>query len=242
MLILLTAITLGFLGSFHCVGMCGPIALALPLNRKNILTITSGVLTYNGGRILTYALFGCLFGLVGSSFVIAGYQRILSIALGIGLIISVLLPENAARRFRLSRNIFSIISAQKANVAKLFRRTGYPSLLLIGMLNGLLPCGFVYTAVAGSILTGGVLQGALFMAFFGLGTLPAMAALSLAGNKIGLGFRNRLRQAVPVFIIAMAALLILRGLNLGIPYLSPKLSSSDWTQHTCCHKMQSPSK
>ncbi len=235
MLFQVAALTLGFLGSFHCVAMCGPIALALPLDRKNRVAELSGILTYNAGRVLVYFLMGCLFGMVGTSFVIGGYQRSLSVTVGLLLLVSVILPGKVKARFRFNTGLFSFISSGKACIGKLFRRTGYVSLLLIGALNGLLPCGFVYTALAGAVVAGGVLKGGLFMLFFGLGTLPAMAVLSLAGNKLSSGHRKKIRQVMPVFVIGMALLLVLRGLNLGIPYLSPELSSAQWSQHICCH-------
>ena len=233
---LITAVALGFLGSFHCVAMCGPIALAIPLDRKNLRSEVTGILSYNGGRILTYSLLGSLFGLVGHSFVLAGYQRSLSIVLGLSLLASVIIPKTAFSRLQFKGGLFLMIARRKADVGKLFRRTGFSSLFLIGTLNGLLPCGFVYAGLAGSLLSGGILKGALFMALFGLGTLPAMAALSFAGNKLSAGFRVFIRRVLPVLVLFMGVLLILRGLNLGLPFISPDLSSPDWSQHTCCHK------
>ncbi|MFI5148158.1 MAG: sulfite exporter TauE/SafE family protein [Bacteroidia bacterium] len=229
------ALGLGFIGSFHCVGMCGPIAFALPLNRKSFATQLSGVVAYNAGRVITYGLLGSFFGLIGASFALAGYQQILSIMLGMFMLLSVFLPERVASRFRLTAGVFSFLSKQKAQLGQLFRRTGFSSLFLIGLLNGLLPCGFVYTAVAGAVLCGSSLQGALFMALFGMGTVPAMAIVSLTGSKISLNFRKQLRRFMPVFTVLIAVCLIVRGMNLGIPYLSPKFSA-ETGQHDCCHR------
>jgi sulfite exporter TauE/SafE len=228
------ALGLGFIGSFHCVGMCGPIALALPLNRKTLWTQLDGTLAYNLGRVITYALLGSFFGLIGASFVLAGYQQLLSIGLGAVLLVSVILPERLVSRFRITSEVFSFVAKRKSQVGKLFQRTGWSSLFMIGMLNGLLPCGFVYTGIAGAVMTAGSLPGALFMALFGLGTVPAMAVVSLTGNKVSLGFRKQLRRWMPLFIAVISVCLILRGLNLGIPYLSPKFSPQTG-QHICCH-------
>ncbi len=232
----LAAISLGFLGSFHCVGMCGPIALALPLNKSSKSARLAGGLIYNLGRIITYSLLGGLFGLLGKSFMIAGYKQSLSIALGILILIMVFLPESAMNRFRISSEIYSLIGKLKSKFTALFQKKNYSSLFFIGLLNGLLPCGLVYLGIVGAIATGDVLNGALFMAFFGLGTAPAMLSLSLISNSISLNFRNKIRKAVPVFVVTMALLLIVRGLNLGIPYLSPQMSKTDCAQHSCCHK------
>lgn len=232
---LLAAITLGFLGSLHCIGMCGPIALALPVNTQTLLGRIWGILAYNKGRIITYGLLGGLFGLIGQSFFIGGYQQYLSIALGILLLTSVLMPEHVAARFRITKMIYSVIGGIKSKLGALFQKKNLFALFAIGILNGLLPCGLIYTAAAGAIATGNSLDGALFMMVFGLGTLPAMFAMSFFKTNIPMVWRKNLLKAVPVFIGIMAVLLILRGLNLGIPYISPKISATECHTMTCCH-------
>jgi sulfite exporter TauE/SafE len=233
--IFITALTLGFLGSFHCVGMCGPIALALPLNRDSLLSKAAGALLYNFGRIFTYTLLGGLFGLIGQSIVIAGYQQGLSIVLGIAILILVLLPNGIANKLNFFSFTFSYIGKVKEQLKTLFKKNSYPSLFFIGTLNGLLPCGLVYLGIAGAIATGNSLQGSFFMATFGLGTVPAMLTVALISSSISINFRNKINKVVPVFTVAMALLLILRGLNLGIPYVSPEMSSTKPVCHKCCH-------
>ena len=233
---LLAAISLGFLGSFHCIGMCGPIAMALPLGRENKFKQITGGLVYNAGRIFTYSVFGLLFGLLGKGFVIGGYQQILSITLGVIILIGLLLPAKLSSQFGLTKVIAPMINNVKSLLSKLFKQKSFASLFSIGVLNGFLPCGLVYLGVAGAIAIGDVWKGSLFMMFFGLGTLPVMWFVSLAGNIISLEWRNNMRRAVPVFVAVMACMLILRGLNLGIPYVSPEMSRTDCTKHTCCHK------
>ena len=195
------ALTLGFLGSFHCVGMCGPIALALPLNRSSLFSRVTGTLLYNLGRAFMYGLFGALFGLVGQSFVIAGYQQALSISLGVGILILVLLPSSISNRFKITSFIYSYIGKVKQKLSLLFKKSTYSSLFFIGTLNGLLPCGLVYLGIAGAIATGNSLQGSVFMFVFGLGTLPAMFALAFLSNSISINFRNKISKAVPVFVV-----------------------------------------
>lgn len=230
------AITLGFLGSFHCVGMCGPIALALPLNHNSLFSKISGAVLYNFGRMFTYSMLGGLFGLVGQSFVIAGYQQTLSMVLGVAILIMVLLPSTIYSKFKITSFMFSYIGKLKQKLGSLFKKHSYSSLFFIGTLNGLLPCGLVYLGITGAIATGSSLQGSLFMALFGLGTLPAMFVLALIGNTISINFRNKINKAIPVFVVAMALLLILRGMNLGIPYISPEMSAKKAECHKCCHK------
>lgn len=225
MLLFLSAISLGFLGSFHCIGMCGPIALALPIgNKKGLAKITS-VFTYNAGRILTYSIFGFLLGLIGQSVSLGGYQQLLSITIGSLLLISVVVKPTSESKNKLSVLTFRFFNSIKNKLSQLFLKSGLRSLFFIGLLNGLLPCGLVYLAVAAAVASGSSIQGALFMAFFGLGTLPVMLSLPLFGNLINLSFRNKIRRAIPLVVGCMALLLIMRGLNLGIPYISPKIES-----------------
>lgn len=234
--LVLTALALGFLGSFHCVGMCGPIALALPLNHHSWISKISGSLIYNSGRIFTYAMLGGAFGILGQSLVIAGYQQGVSITLGILILILVMLPNQTYSRYKITAFIYSYIGKLKQQLGLLFKKKSNSSLFFIGTLNGLLPCGLVYLGVAGAIASGSIIQGSLFMASFGVGTFPAMLTLSLLGNSMSVNIRNKINKAVPIFIVAMALLLILRGLNLGIPYVSPEMSTTKPVCHKCCHK------
>ncbi|MFN8286200.1 MAG: sulfite exporter TauE/SafE family protein [Chitinophagales bacterium] len=230
------AISLGFLGSFHCVGMCGPIAMALPLNQGSQTAKVLGTLAYNLGRIVTYGVFGLIFGLLGKGFILAGFQQGLSIALGVILLVLLLFPQKYAANFGLTKIMSGLVMKIKSSLGHFIREKGYLALFTVGMLNGLLPCGLVYLGVAGAIATGSAPKGAAFMMMFGAGTLPAMALVNLASNSISLGVRNKIRKVVPVFVGLMACVLIMRGMNLGIPYLSPQLSKTDCTKHSCCHK------
>ncbi len=223
---LLAAITLGFLGSFHCVGMCGPIALALPVHSAPPFKKTMLVLSYNIGRMLTYSIFGLLAGLIGQTVVLAGYQQALSIVLGLLLLLMVFLPSNYKNN-SVGSGIFGFFADIKNEFGKLFLKNGHGPLFLIGLLNGLLPCGLVYMGLAGAMSTGNALEGALFMAVFGFGTVPVMLALPLAGGFISVDARNRIRKTVPVIVTLTAVMLILRGLSLGIPYISPSIENPD---------------
>ena len=234
--VLIAAISLGFLGSFHCIGMCCPIAMALPLGRETKFKRVVGSIVYNLGRVFTYGVFGLLFGLLGKGFVIGGYQQILSITLGIIILLGLLLPSRVTSFFGLTKIILPIVTKVKSLLGNLFKQKSYASLFSIGVLNGLLPCGLVYLGVAGTIATGDAWKGILFMLMFGLGTLPAMLFVSMASSAISIEWRSKVRRAVPVFVGIMACGLILRGMNLGIPYVSPELSKTDCTKHSCCHK------
>lgn len=231
---IIAAISLGFLGSFHCIGMCGPIALALPVNNKTTFQKTMLISTYNLGRILTYSIFGLLFGLIGQGFAIAGYQQMLSVIIGAIILIGLLVPEKHTHKYKFTSKTISIFSKIKNHLQRLFQTQSKPSFFLIGLLNGLLPCGLVYMGIAGAIATGNSLHGMLFMAVFGFGTLPIMFSLPFVGNMISLPIRNKIRKTVPVIVGMMAILLVIRGLNLGIPYISPKIDSTT-NSFTLCH-------
>jgi hypothetical protein len=216
-----TAFLLGLVGSVHCAGMCGPIALALPVTGRTRAAILSSRLAYNLGRIATYVMLGVLFGLVGRTVALAGFQRWLSLTAG-GLILVALV---ASSRFAPGIPAVFAVTRLKRAMGGLLRQRSLTSLLALGSLNGLLPCGLVYAACAGAAATGDPLKGVQVMLAFGLGTLPVMLSLALAGQRIQAALRFRLNRLMPSSLAIVGTLLILRGLALGIPYLSPDLAA-----------------
>ena len=220
------AISIGLISSFHCLGMCGPIAFALPLNRTNLLTQLAGGLTYNLGRLSTYGVLGLLFGLIGKSLVLAGAQRTLSIGAGVVMILSVLLPKLSSK-LNIDSFTFKYIGRLKSMFGQLFKKSSFESLFVIGVLNGLLPCAMVYIALAGAIAEGDALGGLSFMIYFGTGTLPLMFTATLISGFLTMKVRNKLQKSIPYFVFLIGILFILRGMNLGIHYLSPKIDRVD---------------
>ena len=233
--LIFTAFAIGLLGSFHCVGMCGPIALALPLKNDSFRAKFSGALLYNMGRIVTYATFGLVFGTIGKSVSFFGYQQWLSILLGISIIFFVVLPRRFSS-FSHNNIVLKFLEQLRTALGKLFAKDTHFSLFSIGLLNGLLPCGLVYMAAAGAIATGDILKSVVFMSFFGLGTLPMMWSIAFFGNYIGISIRQKIRTAYPYLITFMACLLILRGMGLGIPYVSPLVEKEKQVVQGCCTK------
>jgi hypothetical protein len=215
------ALILGLIGSFHCIGMCGPIAVALPVSNKSWALKISGTLLYNLGRALTYGAMGAVFGVLGEGIQLGGFQSWVSIAMGAIMITSVLFPVLFRNTGLMDRYIYGYVDRLKRQLAPMFKNSSLGSLFVIGLLNGLLPCGLVYVALASAIATGGVVSGALFMFLFGLGTLPMLAVVTLVGNVISGRFKTLLNRLIPYVIVIIGALFILRGLNLGIPYISP---------------------
>jgi uncharacterized protein len=224
-----TALILGLVGSLHCAGMCGPLALALPSAGSTPIGFVAGRVAYNAGRIVTYCLLGIVFGLAGWTLLLAGIQRWTCIALGVVLLVSLA----ASRKLVAWNPVTILVGRLKSRMSGLLRRRSFASLVALGLLNGLLPCGLVYAACAGAAATGGILAGAGYMAMFGAGTVPMMLALSLSGNLVPVSLRLKLTKAIPVCVGMLGALLIVRGLSLGIPYLSPDMSSGS---PSCCHR------
>lgn len=214
---------LGMLGSLHCIGMCGPIALSLPVVDNNRSSKYIGTFLYNIGRVLTYAILGLLFGLIGQTFAMIGVQQFLSIFLGVLLLMFLFMPK---RLFHNQTLFPGFMQGIRKRIGVLFHTKSYRSLFSIGLLNGLLPCGLVYVAITGAIATGSVFNSSIFMASFGFGTLPMMWLVAFMGTNLKLKFGLQIRKMYPWVIGVMACLLILRGLGLGIPYVSPSFHSN----------------
>ena len=221
MSILISAFVLGIMGSFHCAGMCGPIAITLPLHGNSVVGKIFGGTLYNLGRTITYGIMGALFGLLGQGIAMIGFQQKISVIMGSLMIISILFPALFRNQYSMSKSWFSVVGKLKSTIGKMFSIRSYPSLFFIGMLNGLLPCGLVYMAIAGAIGTGSAGMGTLYMILFGLGTIPMLLGISLAGNLLSLTVRKHINKLIPVLVVVVGIFFILRGLSLGIPYLSP---------------------
>lgn len=229
--IILPALLLGFLGSFHCVGMCGPIALSLPVQHLNGIQKVLGILFYNFGRVITYAFLGFIFGIIGKTFAFFGTQQLLSIVLGLLLVLAAIFAIFHKRLFKNPKWQAGWNKLITQKMLPFFKKKNPFFLIILGLLNGLLPCGLVYLAIAGAVSFSSATDAALFMASFGLGTLPAMAALSFAGGIMSLSLRNKVKKLTPYIMGLMGLLLVLRGLNLNIPYLSPVLKKD---KVECC--------
>jgi hypothetical protein len=218
---LISAFVLGLLGSFHCVGMCGPIAFMLPVDRSNAFKKASQITIYHFGRLLAYSVIGVIFGLLGKSFYLFGFQQQLSIAIGVLMILVVLIPQKTFNKYNFSKPIYKVLSKIKSALGTALKRKTTDTFLTIGFLNGFLPCGLVYMAVFAAIAGGNALNGGLYMAVFGLGTIPLMTTAIYFSQFLKGTARQKIQKAIPVFVVLIGALFILRGLGLGIPYLSP---------------------
>lgn len=218
--VLFSAFLIGLVSSFHCVGMCGPLMLSLPLQGLSGSGRALALVSYHAGRIGVYGIAGAVFGLLGRGIWLAGFQQVLSISIGV-LILSIALFSRL-HWFRAGQPAF-LFSSLRALIFRLWQSPSRMKFLLMGMANGLLPCGMVYLAIAGAISTAHVGEAVLFMLIFGSGTLPLLVGFGYFGLRMGGSFRERIRKVVPVFVVCMGVLLILRGLGLGVPFVSPIL-------------------
>lgn len=232
---LFSAFILGLLGSLHCVGMCGPIAFMLPVDRSNSFKKVSQISIYHFGRLLAYSIIGLVFGIVGKSLYIFGIQQQLSIIIGVLMIVVVLLPHKIIGKYNLSKPLYRIISKVKSALGQALKKKTADTFLTIGFLNGFLPCGLVYMAVFGAVASGSLLEGSLYMVLFGLGTIPLMTTAIYLGKFLNSTIKQRIQKAIPVFVVIIGVLFILRGLGLGIPYISPAPIVETATSAIECH-------
>lgn len=232
---LISAFVFGILGSFHCVGMCGPIAFMLPINRSNTYIKILQIALYHLGRLLAYGTIGLAFGFIGKSLYLFGFQQQLSIIIGLLMIVAVLIPYKTFSKYNASQPLFKIISKIKSTLGVALKKKNPETFLTIGFLNGFLPCGLVYMAVFAAIASGNTLNGGLHMVVFGLGTIPLMTTAIYFSHLLKGNIRQRIQKAIPVFVVLIGLLFILRGLGLGIPYLSPAPVQHTVTTNMECH-------
>jgi len=229
---IIAGLAFGFFGSVHCIGMCGPIALSLPGAPNLRWRYAAERLIYNVGRALTYTTLGGAIGALGALMSLSGVQQWISIGIGTLMILGALVPWVSRHVQKLEQLPARALSRVMTPIQSLYRRGGFGAMLVVGLLNGLLPCGFVYAALATAVTAGSVYTSMGFMAAFGAGTIPAMFVVSLLGRVISVRWRQRLQTLIPIGLVIVGILLILRGLSLGT-ILSPDLKDVLFSPGTC---------
>ncbi|WP_026726111.1 sulfite exporter TauE/SafE family protein [Flavobacterium sasangense] len=232
---LYSAFIFGLISSFHCIGMCGPIAMMLPVDRSNEAKKITQIITYHIGKLTAYGTLGLIFGLLGRSFYLAGMQQQLSIIVGILMILVAVIPEKVFAKYNFSKPVYRVITKVKSSLGQQFKNKSYKSLFTIGLLNGFLPCGMVYVALFGAIAMQNVSLGIAYMILFGIGTIPMMVAVVYASGLISFSFRGTIQKAIPLVAVIIGMLFIIRGLGLDIPYLSPSNMSLFVQPEVNCH-------
>jgi len=219
----LGAFLLGLISSLHCIGMCGPIALMLPIDRSSKSKKITQIGLYNVGRVTTYVFLGLLFGLLGKGLFIAGAQQNLSIILGVLMILVAVISEKNFSKINFSKPINKFFSKIKSALGSQFKKKTNGSIFLIGILNGFLPCALVYVALFGAISAQNTNLAVIYMLSYGIGTIPLMSLIVLFSGKITQLTRGKFQQIIPIFIILLGSLFVIRGLGLSIPFISPSL-------------------
>lgn len=230
---------LGFFGSLHCIGMCGPIALALPIHQFNSLKRNVAIILYNLGRSISYVILGLIFGSIGQLFVLSGLQQVLSIIAGVFILGWVLTKYTSLLKFSSFKPITLFMNRIKFQLSNSIQQKSLRFLFLTGVLNGFLPCGLVYIAIAAAANQGNTLNAMLFMFLFGISTWPVMTVLPVIGSFLSTKFKLIINRSLPFVLTIMGFLMIMRGLNLGIPYLSPKFNSNS-NKMECCQTTPIP--
>lgn len=224
-----TAFLLGFLGSFHCLGMCGPIALVISARSGRRFLIYKVI--YNLGRTVTYSLLGVMVGAVGFSFQLAGIQQWVSILTG-GLIIMMAFYFKRSEKYVAGAGFFGLAGKVKKGLGKYLKQGGARAFFSSGLINGLLPCGMVYMALLASLALQNPLSGGIYMFVFGIGTIPMMLAIMLMGELLSVNLRTKFLRVMPYFAMFIGLLFILRGSELGIHYVSPNLQGFIYGKET----------
>ncbi|WP_396188204.1 sulfite exporter TauE/SafE family protein [Flavobacterium sp.] len=232
---LYSALIFGLISSLHCVGMCGPIAMMIPLDRNNPAKKVIQIMAYQIGRLSAYAVLGLVFGLLGRGFFMAGLQQQLSIFVGVMMILLAVVPENKLAQYNFSKPVYHLISKVKQQLGKQLKNKSLKSLYLIGLFNGFLPCGMVYAALFGAIAMNNLSLSIAYMALFGLGTIPLMVTVQHLVQFSQLKFKSQIQKMIPVIMVVIGILFIVRGLGLDIPYLSPSLLDLHVQAKANCH-------
>lgn len=218
---LVSAFIFGLVSSLHCIGMCGPIAMMLPVDHNNPAKKVIQIMLYHSGRLMAYMTLGLVFGILGKGLYLAGLQQQMSIIAGILMIVVVLVPEKILARYNFSKPVYRIIAKVKSSLGNQFKKKSYKALFTIGLLNGFLPCGLVYAALFGAIAMQSETLGVFYMLLYGLGTIPMMSTVVYVSNWVSQPIRNKIGKIIPYVAVCIGMLFILRGLGLGIPYVSP---------------------
>ena len=234
---LIAALLMGLTGSLHCAGMCGPIVWVMPFQQYTGVKRGLGIALYHTGRISVYALLGVVLHLFKDMFQ-PQWQQYFSLAAGVMLLVTGILYFLPQAGFRVKLPWTALVTK---GLGKVMSQRHPLWLAAAGALNGLLPCGMVYMALAASVAVSNTGQAALMMYAFGLGTVPMMVAITLLRNRAPLRFLF-FRKWTPLLMLLFGCLFVLRGANLGIPLLSPKVVETQMHEMhevklECCHRV-----
>jgi sulfite exporter TauE/SafE len=233
--LIIPAITLGLISSFHCLGMCGPIAFVLPVGGRTQSGKIVGISSYNLGRITTYSILGLLVGFFGEGLRFMDISQGISMLLGVMLILYVVFAKKLVKINVHNKCAYQFNAFVKAKLGSFLKKKTNGGLYVLGTLNGLIPCGVVFIALQGALLQTSLVNSALFMLVFGAGTIPMLFSVTYLSNTFKPLTKIKMNKIMPYLTVLIALLLIVRGANLDIPYLSPSYDEQT-NEIKCCHK------
>lgn len=206
----LSGVLLGLLGSLHCAAMCGPILLAVNRAAARPSALTR-MLAYHGARVFIYAALGVIAGFTGHVAATAGLSRAIALGTGASLVLASVGVIGGRWTRPLTVPCSSLAIRAGTAAASLTRRRPVGGYTILGIANGLFPCGLLYAALGTSLALGSVARAAVFMFGFGLGTVPALTVLTISVTAIPMSCRRRFRLAAPILMMVAGSLLIARG-------------------------------
>jgi uncharacterized protein len=218
---LVAGLVLGLSGSAHCALMCGPLVLALHRGAAPPGTLAA----HHLGRLAVYAVAGLAAGTAGAIAEGTGVGRLLAVATGVLLVVTACRTARAGTGAGLGAAMGRGLARLTALTARVGRGWPYARGFALGALNGLLPCGMVYTAVAASLALGGTSRAALFMLGFGLGTVPMLTAALAAIPRLSSRLSARRSLVARLVVVALGLLLIAQGV--GVRHTGHEHSAHD---------------
>jgi len=204
----ITALLMGLTGSLHCVAMCSPLSMAVTGVSKHVIIKR---LVYNSGRILTYGIAGAVVSSLGFLIPLQSIQPILSFALGMLLITAGITGISSLHIPKLTTVIARWVTILRTKFSAYLLKRTYGSTFMLGLLNGLLPCGLTFIALTFCFTLDGPLSGFSFMILFGAGTLPAMIGVPTLLTYTVKALRLNLSRVLTVLLLISGCVLIGRA-------------------------------
>ncbi len=224
---------MGFTGSLHCAGMCGPIIWIMPFQVFSGFKRVLAIAMYHIGRISVYALMAIVLHSFKELFN-PRVQQYVSVFSGVLLLIAGIITFIPGHKIKFKLPWSEQV---KTMLGKVIGNPGLGAITSAGILNGLLPCGLVYMALSATMVMPTAREAAMLMYVFGIGTVPMLVGITLLKSRIKLIKSGNINKFAPLIVFSFGLLFVLRGLNLGIPYVSPKVEmTSKEVKSSCCHK------